>query len=456
MTQPRMKLWHLMESYAPDYGGGAAIVTREVCRLLAERGHEVRVLCIEKAAGPEYAVRTDFDGPIRVDRVNLPYFKAEDPEGWRLGLRRWRAHEHRVAGLLDELLDNWRPDLANYQTVRPLGEECLFSLARRGIPVVATLHDAWLICPRVMLLRSPDSQPCPGPSPARCLACLYSQYDGCAQACFKLPWRLLKLGAYPAYRLRRRFQARRCVAGALACSEFMAEKHRPHLPGSVRHIPFGINLTGLPNRRPERPRPVLRFGFVAGFQPSKGIEDVLTSAASLKQDGLPFELHVWGPEQGQGAARLAAHGLEDRVFLRGMFRPEQRWEVYGEMDVAIMATTVCEPLGLVPLEAGATGAATIAPAVGGIVESIRHDFDGLLYGFRDVENLKRQMRRVLVEPDLVGRLMNNLSPPLDSRESVAEVEAFCLSLLGRSPFVDRPVPKPLPLRMIDAAQGGCS
>ena len=41
MTQRHLKIWHLLESYAPDYGGGAAIVTRDVCRLLAERGHEV-------------------------------------------------------------------------------------------------------------------------------------------------------------------------------------------------------------------------------------------------------------------------------------------------------------------------------------------------------------------------------------------------------------------------------
>jgi Glycosyltransferase Family 4 len=238
MHDRSLKIWHLLESYAPDYGGGAAVTTREVCRLLAKRGHEVRVLCIENMARPEYAVRTDFDGPIRVDRVNLPYFKAEDPDGWRLGLRRWREHERRVDVLLGQLLDVWRPDVVDYHTVRPLGEQCLVTLARHGVPVLATLHDAWLICPRLMLLRSPDGQACNGPSAARCLMCLYSQYDGTVAACCKLPWRLLKLGVYPAYRLRRRIEARRCVAAALARSEFMAAMHRPHLSGPIRHIPL--------------------------------------------------------------------------------------------------------------------------------------------------------------------------------------------------------------------------
>ena len=226
--------------------------------------------------------------------------------------------------------------------------------------------------------------------------------------------------------------------------------------GPIRHIPLGVDLTGLPGERPERPRGVLRFGFVAGFQPSKGIEDVLAAAASLKRSGLAFELHVWGPQQEQCDGTIAALGLQDRVLLRGMFQPEQRWEVYADIDVALMATTVCEPLGRVPLEAGAAGAPTIGPAVGGIVESIRNDVDGLLYRFRDAADLQRQMRRVLEEPGLVQRLIDNLPTPVDVRDRVGEVEALYLSLLGRSPLGDRPVRQPLPLLAFDAAQGGCS
>jgi glycosyltransferase involved in cell wall biosynthesis len=143
------------------------------------------------------------------------------------------------------------------------------------------------------------------------------------------------------------------------------------------------------------------------------------------------------------------------VFLRGMFRPEQRWNVYADIDVALMATTVCEPLGRVPLEAGAAGVPTIAPAVGGIVESIRHDIDGLLYRFRDAVDLERQMRRVLTEAGLVQRLIDHLPAPVDIRDQVGEVEAFYLSVLGRSPFVDHPGRRPLPLA-VPAVSGGRS
>jgi glycosyltransferase involved in cell wall biosynthesis len=439
-----LRIWHILETYPPDYGGGAAITTRDVCRSLAVRGHEVRVLCTEKADRPAYTVRVEQDEGVQVERVNLPYFRTTDPEGWQLGWRAWHAHERKIDRLIGERLAGWRPDLADYHTARPLGEQCLLTLRQQGVPVIATLHDAWLVCPRVMLLRSPQADACPGPAPLRCLECLYSHYDGGhARALLKLPWRLLKLNGFPAYRLRRRARACGVLAGAVARSEFMARVHRPWVRGPVRHIPLGIDLEGRPADRAARPRNPLRFGFLAGFQATKGIDHVLDAAASLRRSRLPFELHVWGPGQEGQQAQLVRRGLQDCTFLRGVYGPEQRWAVYGDMDVALMATLVAEPFGRIPMEAAAAGVPTIGPAVGGIAESIRDGVDGLLYRFRDAADLERQMRRVAEDPGLVVRLRANLRPALDVRTAVAEVERFYASVLS-TPAGRRGSPVPFP------------
>jgi glycosyltransferase involved in cell wall biosynthesis len=411
-------------------------MTRAVCRSLAQRGHQVRVLCVDYQGGSPYSIRTEFDGNVRIDRVSLPYFKQQDPDGWRVGLFSWRRHQRRVDKLVRELLAEWKPDLVGYNTVRQLGEQALKTISADGIPIVATLYEAWLICARLMLLRSPVTSECGGPSPLKCLNCMYSHYDGTqSRAMLKLPWRILKLGIYPAYRLWRRFSVRRVVTGAVAISEFMASVNRSLLK-DVRHINPGIDLAGLPTTRPQRPRHPLRFGFVGGFQPTKGIDHILAAVRSLKESGLAFELHVWGPGTGEESARQSIQGMEEHVFLRGMYAFEDRWSVYGEIDVALMATKVCEPLGLVPLEAAATGAPTIASAVGGIVESIRDEVDGLLYAFMDAKDLERQMRRILTEPDLVQRLTANLQAVIDSRTAIVALEEYYYSVLG---IADTPV-----------------
>jgi len=395
------------------------------------------VLATADSADPEFVLERSEEQGVVVDRVAVS-LRRTDPDGMALRLPEWRAHEASVAAFLEKYLERERPDLVGYSATRPLGEECLLTVARLGIPAVAILHEAWLICPRVMLLRSPDSASCPGPAPGRCGLCMYSQYEGLPLALARLPWRILKIRGYYRYRLRRRLAARRTLRGALGYSRFITDRHAPHIPGPVRHIPLGINLAGRPSERPVRPRMPLRFGFIGGSQPNKGLSLLLGAVGALRREGLAFELHLWGPDQRAAGAEVARSGLGDRVRLRGTYGPADLWGVYAEMDVAVMATLVSEPFGRVPQEAAAMGAISIVPAVGGLTEQIRDGVDGLLFRFRDADHLTRQMRRVLTEPDLLPRLMANLWEVPDTRVQAARVEAFYDEVLGQSPEGQQP------------------
>jgi len=199
-------------------------------------------------------------------------------------------------------------------------------------------------------------------------------------------------------------------------SHFMLDHHRSYIRGESRYVPLGINLEGLPKRHAVRPRNPLRFGFVGGFQPNKGIWDVLDAAASMKRDGLSFELHLWGPGLEKANDEATRRNLEDRVVVRGEYAAADMWAVYDEIDFAVMATLVCEPFGRVPVEARAMGAPTIAPAIGGIKESIRDEVDGLLFDFRNAADLERQMRRVITEEGLAERLIANQGPVMNTAD----------------------------------------
>ncbi len=426
----KLRIWHIADCYPPAYGGGAALYVRDVCRSLAERGHTVRVLCTEGTAQSSYTIRTEYDGVIRVDRLNLPYFKQRDPGGWQLGMRGWRQHQGRVTQLADELLQDWTPDIVQFHTPYPVDEGFLLALQQRGLPMVGMSHCAWTICPRLNLLQSPLSTACEGPSTLKCLECLYSHYDGSrAKALAKLPWRMLKLGIYPAYRLHQRTKLRRGVQAQISPSQFMAATHAGHIGGESKHLSLGVDLTDLPTARPQRPRTPLRFGFLAGFQAHKGIDDVLDAATDLKVRGLSFELHIWGPQQEGKQEELNARNLSGCVFLHGTFAPSDRWEVFAAMDMLLMATTVVEAYGRVVQEAAAAGVPTLAPAVGGITEQIRDGVDGLLYRFRDADDLERQMARVIEQPILVNQLAENLWEVKNTHAAVGALEEFYFNLL---------------------------
>ena len=427
-----MRIWQICESYPPKYGGGAGIIARDLSQALAQRGHDVRVLTTEsRPSAADYSSRIDHDGDVLVERISLRYLVERDPDGWQLGMRAWLRHERGVRRLIEQRLDAWRPDLVQYHTTRPFGEIAPRAIAGRGIPVVALLHEGWFICPRLMLLRSPTATPCSGPGPVKCLECMYSNYDGGhGRALMKLTWRLPRLGIYPAYRLWRRRAARGSLTAALGYSHFMVDIHQPHIAGPATYMPFGINLDGLPEQLAQRPRTPLRFGFFGGFQPNKGIWDVLDSAAALKREGMAFELHVWGPAAEDDRRAVSSRDLDDRVRLRGMYAADEMWDAYSDIDVALMATTVSEPFGRVPLEARAVGAPTIAPAIGGLRESIEDEVDGLLYEFGDRRGLEQRMRRTIAEPGLFERLRDGLRPVIDTRTRGGALEAFYRSIVA--------------------------
>jgi glycosyltransferase involved in cell wall biosynthesis len=432
--QRPLRIWQICESYPPKYGGGAGIIAMDVSRALAACGNEVRVLTTESHPGADdYSIRTEHDGDVQIDRVTFRYLVDRDPDGWQLGLLPWLRHERRVATLIEALIAAWRPDIVQYHTTRPFGEVAPSVIQENGIPVIAMLHEAWFICGRLTLLRSPTSAPCRGPGAVKCLECMYSHYDGDhRRAIAKLSWRIPRLGIYPAYRLWRRRAARRSLSGAIGYSHFMIDACAPHLSARADYVPLGINLEGAPTPRARRPHTPVRFGFFAGFQPNKGIWHVLDAAADLKREGLEFELQIWGPDSEGREREIAERDLQERVHLRGMYSAGNIWGPYSEVDVAIMATTVSEPFGRVPLEARAVGATTIAPRIGGIPESIRDGVDGLLYRFRDRADLTKQMRRVLTEPGLLERLCRELQPVTDTRTRGAALERVYRSILDQA------------------------
>jgi glycosyltransferase involved in cell wall biosynthesis len=366
--------------------------------------------------------------------MNLPYFRNEDPGGWMLNIKKWKEHCANVEKVIEPFLSDWQPDLVQYHTPYSLLEECLPSIVKRNIPIVGMTHDAWIVCLRLSLFKSPKDVACEGPSKLKCLKCVYSNMDGTHTKAFaKLPWRIFKLGAYPAYKYFNRVKARKSVSGIVAYSKFMADEHSKVMDG-VRQMYLGIDLTNLPQNFPQRPRKPLRFGFMAGFAKHKGIWDVLDALASLKKKGYKFELHIWGPYQEKNP--FVERDIEDEVKLRGLYKPNEIWDAYSEIDVLLMATRLAESFGRVVQEAAAAKIPTIAPRIGGITEQIRHEIDGLLFNFRDKKDLERQMESLLKEPNLYNKLSSNLWEVINTKDAVHQIEEFYLTILNNKNKTD--------------------
>jgi hypothetical protein len=142
-TDSIMKLLQVVHGYPMRYNAGSEVYTQTLCRALADR-HEVHVFTREEDPfAPDFRIRREQDTEdprISLHIVNNPRFKD-----------RYRAEaiDRRFADVLEQV----KPDVVHVQHLNHLSTSLLLEAARRKIPIIFTLHDYWLMCPRGQFMK---------------------------------------------------------------------------------------------------------------------------------------------------------------------------------------------------------------------------------------------------------------------------------------------------------------
>jgi glycosyltransferase involved in cell wall biosynthesis len=155
-----------------------------------------------------------------------------------------------------------------------------------------------------------------------------------------------------------------------------------------------------PATAPGRPARLL---FVGQLIERKGVDVLLRAASRLPMD---WRLEVVGNGLCR-AALVALSGelaLAGRVTFHGALPPERLPGLYREADLFVGPSRE-EPLGLVFLEAAASGCPLVATGIGGIRELFTDEDTALLVPPDDAEALAAAMGRVLTDFDLRTRLV---------------------------------------------------
>ncbi|HEX5831432.1 MAG TPA: glycosyltransferase family 1 protein [Gemmatimonadaceae bacterium] len=145
------------------------------------------------------------------------------------------------------------------------------------------------------------------------------------------------------------------------------------------------------------------FAHVGRLAAEKGVERIL-SAFELARRMLPagyVRLVVAGAGPRQPALRARAG--EDVVFLGNLDRERDLPALYASADAFVFAS-LTETLGLVVLEAMASGLPVIAAPAGGVADHLRGDENGVAYPGGDVTAMAHAMVRLALDPSLRARL----------------------------------------------------
>jgi glycosyltransferase involved in cell wall biosynthesis len=131
--------------------------------------------------------------------------------------------------------------------------------------------------------------------------------------------------------------------------------------------------------------------YVGRLSPEKGIERLRSVLDSIPDSRLAIV--GGGPHQ----KALEAHFAGTATFFAGYLTGRRLAEAMASVDAVVLPSTT-ETLGLVLMEAMASGAVVIGADAGGIPDVVQHEFNGFLFNPNQDGDLARVASRVVSEP----------------------------------------------------------
>lgn len=157
-----MRILHIVHNFLPKHVAGVEVYTENLTRQLSA-DHEVALLFSEVVPDePNYALRRGRRGKVWTYEVVNNHHLRNFEETYRNP-----AIDRRI----DEVLDEFRPDVVHIQHLINLSIDSVRSIRLRGIPVVMTLHDHWLECANGGQRYHPQLGRCETLEARRCAGC---------------------------------------------------------------------------------------------------------------------------------------------------------------------------------------------------------------------------------------------------------------------------------------------
>ena len=432
-----MKVLLVIHGFPMRYNAGSEVYTQTLAHGLAER-HEVQVFTrFEDPFLPEYVAGDDRDpddARVRLRLVNM----ARARDGYRHG-----GVDTRFA----EVLDDFRPDVVHVGHLNHLSTSLLGEAARREVPIVFTLHDYWLMCPRGQFMQTHPLDPtdlwsaCDGQEDRKCAERCYARYfSGAAE---EREEDVAYWSGWVARRMAHVREMAELVDAFIGPARYLKARFERDfgLPSSkIRYLDYGFDRARLVgrNRLPGEP---FTFGYIGTHIPAKGIHVLLRAFGGLA--GEP-KLRIWGRPRGADtdALRAIAGGLPNGAGARVDWVSEYRnqdivRDVFDRVDAIVVPSVWVENSPLVIHEALQARVPVVTADVGGMAEYVHDGVNGLLFRHRDTTSLTAAMQRLVHDPGLAerlgarGYLQAESGDVPDVHAHVAELERIYEALLAR-------------------------
>lgn len=397
-----MKILKVIHGYPERYSAGSEVYSQILCHGLIKKGHEVMVFTRqENPYLQEYCVQYEKDSvhsEIDVCLINMTH--STD------------AYRHdKVDTALNQLIQNNHFDVMHIGHLHHLSTSLIHIAHQNHLPIVFTLHDFWLLCPKgqfLQVINSKEKELYP--------VCEHQEDTKCAAHCY---WRHFSsqndqedLQYWTKWVNKRMLYVKEMcslVDVFIAPSKYLMERftNQAFIPKEkIIFLDYGFDLNRLKNRN-RKTRKEFVFGYIGTHRQAKGIDYLIRAFSKIPRHS---KLIVWGPYLGNFTKALKIFtesdpSMQNRVEWRGGYQNNKIVdEVFNHIDCIVVPSIWGENSPLVIHEALQAKVPVITANYGGMREYIQHEVNGLLFQHRSVDDLAYQMTRLVHDSKLAKNL----------------------------------------------------
>ncbi len=361
-----MRILLLCHGLPPESVGGVEQHVEGLAGALVAEGHDVHVLARTSAPGrPQGECIVERTDQPRITRIVYRWEGLTDLDA-----------TYTCAPMADALRTFLAAqaatgigfDVVHIHHLTGMSTDALAVLRERALPIVLTLHDYWLMCPRGQMWHRREEL-CERVEPERCGDCLHRTFAH---------WVSPEQG--PAAALRIHERARQTIALA---TSLVVPSARAIPPFTALGVPAerltvvanGVDTTALEAVPPPAfgPGP-LRLGYLGTLLPSKGLHVLLEAIHRLPRDTVDLAIHGnVVPYHGDETFALRCFGRlapGSRVHYHGPYATNELPRILGAIDVVCAPALWAEAFGLTVREAQSAGRPVLVSRIGGLQDAV--------------------------------------------------------------------------------------
>lgn len=354
-----MRIAFISNFYYPFIGGA-----EEVCRMeaeaLANKGYDVSVITTSTSSTSNLSGSEKIKG-VKVFRLDLPNIRLKRHPStgfsWLIfGSMNYLlgAYNPFAGQAIKRIIEKIKPDIIHVHNFMGKFSLSIFhALHELRIPIIVTLHDYSLICPRATLF---------------CHA--------------KIPCAIPKIICDVIVKMQE-ILLRGKIVFFISPSKFLADRFKEKFRDvEVAVIPNPIQEIEINTEKSFDQFQILWIGRLVWY---KGVRILLKAFRNLKNETFRLIIAGSGPDF---EIVKSFSSVDSRIVPLGFVSEEEKKKLLKRANFTVIPSLWCEPFPMVALESFASGTPVIASKIGGLQEIIKNGYNGKLFEPGNSEELR--------------------------------------------------------------------